>query len=97
MIVFLLLVIILRFILKEKYCYNFAFSELDRKGIKLGEVSADFNGGVGGYSPLQVVSVPSQKEWEQSYVKCLGEFNLLSIRSSILMKSYPYYQHFIDW
>lgn len=82
-------------VIEEKYCYNLAFTELDKRGIKLGEVPADFPGK--GFSPIEVASTPGQREWKAFYLGCKGGFNLLNMDISELGKSYPYYKHFIDW
>lgn len=80
-------------LLQEKYCYNYGFAELDRKDIKLGEVSREFKD----YSPLQVLSVAGSSDWWSAYLQCNKEFSLSNINFSILQKSYPDYGHFIDW
>src|SRR5688572_20573693 len=78
-------------IIEEKYCYNLAFTELNKKGVQLGEVSADFKRL--GYSPLQVVSTPGQKEWMSFYLSCKYNFNLINMDIFELGKSYPYHDH----
>lgn len=91
----ILAVFIIDVILKEKYCYNFAFTALDRKGIKLGEVEQELK--EKGYSPLQSGLTPGHREWYEFYLKCRNGFNLTNINFSVLIKSYPNYEHFIDW
>lgn len=81
-------------ILEEKYCYNYGFAQLDKKGInKLEEAALKLKG----YSPLDANSIVTNIDWWDAYKKCQNEFNLLNINFSVLQKSYPNYDHFIDW
>ncbi len=91
----ILAVFIIDAILKEKYCYNFAFTELDKKGIKLGELSSENK--AQNLSPLQMGLDPVQNKWEKFYLDCRNKFQISKINISILRNSYPYYEHFIDW
>lgn len=81
-------------LVEEKYCYNVAFTSLDKKGIRLGNVSQEFKNK--GFSPLQIGTVSGFKEWWAVYEECYNHFDLFKINTSILMKSYPNYAHFID-
>ncbi|MDD5147793.1 MAG: hypothetical protein PHV63_04610 [Candidatus Daviesbacteria bacterium] len=91
--IILLILVVGNRIIQEKYCYNYSFNQLDRMGIKLGNVPDELKG----FSPLEAIQTKGSKDWWGIYIQCNKEFNLLTIDFSIFQKSYSYYNHFIDW
>lgn len=95
LVVIILILFIGKAVVKEKYCYSFGFAELERMGIQLGELGPEYKGTP--WSPIQVGGVHGQKEWWDTYVGCLNNFNVFNINLSVFIRSDPDYRHFIDW